>query len=290
MSTNILHLNFDIFRLICLSLEIDDILQITGTTSKFHSYVNSVNFPWKLLWERDLSRFENHRSNNFKELSYRDAYKLYHGFSEYPNERFTTLMSDHLKADLAYSNGSYCSLQYYDCGRNHVGHVVGYAIRGNVELLEKALEEAKKTGLETFINQLREYEIWEYYGNFSAGSDGYIRLWSFSNQGTQDYRSLPWSMRNYLEDMKINPTSLKDFFYVGELARGYQLPNQEKGGEATLLHWATLGGQLEVVKLLCKYGAGKNFNVQFIPNSTPKDLARVNGLIEIYHYLNETSI
>lgn len=64
------------------------------------------------------------------------------------------------------------STRSYECGSNHKYHLIGCALRGNVEELRTLLKALSDPT--SVINTPNYYEWWAYYGNFSGGCDGYI--------------------------------------------------------------------------------------------------------------------
>jgi ankyrin repeat protein len=58
--------------------------------------------------------------------------------------------------------------------------------------------------------------------------------------------------------------------------------------EGNALHWACMGGRLEIVHILCSFrGIDVNSPVEKIENATPLEIARTNGHFEIVKFLKE---
>jgi len=163
-------------------------------------------------------------------------------------------------------NGKYDQFAVY---RNIAAHLIGVCFRGELDALKKAVPDPSSDDYATFVkeelNAFRFYEAWVYFGNYSSPHEG----------GIFDYSDL-FAIRI------VSNAPWRD-------AMLYGVHESTEIAPATLLHYAVLGGHLEVVKYLCSLpGIEPELRLEEIPcKPSAWDIATRNGHFDIADFLLE---
>lgn len=178
-----------------------------------------------------------------------------------------------------------------DCGpgKNQQNHLLGHCMRGNVNEVRTRLmfEEGKLAK-----NTLMDYRMWMYYGNYSSPYTGVIMRAPLNVDDVRDFvqrRDNPIirGAFKFLPRIAL-PLACREYYYVSSLRAGTAGSSDEerKPFKGSLLHWATVSGNLEMVRMLVEEGVDVSLRIPAY-NATAKDIARVNGHEAIYYFLHD---
>eukprot|EP01090_Pellita_catalonica_P009594 TRINITY_DN2070_c0_g1_i1.p1 TRINITY_DN2070_c0_g1~~TRINITY_DN2070_c0_g1_i1.p1 ORF type:complete len:261 (+),score=28.27 TRINITY_DN2070_c0_g1_i1:758-1540(+) len=132
-----------------------------------------------------------------------------------------------------------------------------------------------------FLNWKTFYADWVYYGNYSFSLNAFINKSPMNKcNGLSTPKRIPPPKLSSASDLIFFPDVMTD---SGKQPAG---PTKASPYLASALHWAVLGGNLQTVKLLCSCeGIDVNSKIS-AHHATPKTIAKLNCLWDIYHFLN----